>query len=118
MRSHVSARQAPQPASSCILKTKSMRMHLLASRVAHSWRQLVRRAEALYLRRTYRQVCLWRLLGSSLSRPPHVPWWAPLLYRFLVLVGRLPYQRRLPWGAARPVVRPSPGARVYLLRRV
>src|SRR5215471_13891316 len=62
------------------------------------WRRFGNRVESLYLRRVHRPVYQWREVGSPRERLPQLPWWHPFAYRFLCLVGRFPYQRRLRRG--------------------
>ena len=80
------------------------------------WRRWVSRVESLYLRRVHRPVYQWREVGSPREFLPQLPWWHPFVYRFLCLVGRFPYQRRLRRGQRRPVPQVRRGARVYQLR--
>jgi hypothetical protein len=83
-----------------------------------SWRyvgpvaRFITRVECLHARRVVRPARAFRARGLRGPRP-QLPWWHILSYRFLVLVGRLPYQRRVRPGQPRPV--PRRGALVYQL---
>ena len=85
--------------------------------LVRSWRRWVDRVQSLYGRRVLRPAFQWRDNGARPAFAPRLPWWHRFVYLLLVLVGRLPYSRRLRRGEPRPVPQVRRGARVYALSR-
>jgi hypothetical protein len=83
--------------------------------LVRSWRRWVTGVECLYGRRVLRPVWQWRDNGARPGFCPRLPWWHRFVYLLLVLVGRLPYSRRLRRGEPRPVPQVRRGARVFHL---
>ena len=77
------------------LSIKSVREHFQVGRAARRWQVLVGvrwqrfqcRVAAFYFQRVSLPVQFWRACGCPSQFRPRLPWWQPLVWRWLVLSG-------------------------------
>ena len=77
------------------LSIKSVREHFQVGRAARRWQLLVGvrwqrfqcRVAAFYFQRVSLPVQFWRACGCPSQFRPRLPWWQPLVWRWLVLSG-------------------------------
>ncbi|GEM_PF-2103687 len=86
----------PRPSHSVdALSRKSVREHLQSGWAARRWQSLVGvrwqrwqcRVAAFYFQRVSLPVQWWRAAGCPPAFRPRLPWWQPLVWRWLVLSG-------------------------------
>ncbi len=77
------------------LSIKSVREHFQVGRAARRWQVLVGvrwqwlqcRVAAFYFQRVSLPVQFWRACGCPSQFRPRLPWWQPLVWRWIVLSG-------------------------------
>ena len=70
-----------------VMSTLTQISQAATGRVRAAWLRWQSRVSGLYYRRVTEPVQLWLALGRPAEFRPHLPWWQPLIWRYLSITG-------------------------------